>query len=627
MNVIFISPEITMSKLESANRFKDECIKQLMYYNSKVMEISDIGMYASFEEDVNKKDIVVVFNDNEPYSREALELIEGLKEKEVEFWPVAVDKEYRIPTEPISSKQSFDLYEQLRVRNIKEDYIETIAKVFARNLLAKIKPTLYRKECLLFLSHRRVDGEEITAVLFDTIKKQFEERAFRDVVDVKIGEEAQEKIYDALAESDILIFLHTKKAAESEWIQRELVHAILYDIPILWVKIDEADDSNLYIKPGDKPHIECSSSVFENETKTVKLADEILDKSFKMIMTRSNKILSSVKKIREFCSEHKYSFEGVLNEELIYRLRADRKGYPYPQRPMEKYIQFFGRKYVDEDVEKFQGFLENEISGTIRSFDSGLILSNNIKLMKERDHIVEENCDDFYHILKKHFGKSAQIKDTEIVISGSFPNCDELYKNSLMDAVIVFSKEILKNNCKLVFGAHPTFQDIILKINTYVNPNRFKETTKMYISKFFVTEGLEKFEEQAEVVQCEAVKGEDGKKLREKSLSDMRRRMIAREEVKALICLGGKKKSECESPGIDEEIKIAQENNIPVFLIGSVGGRSAELAAEYKKNGKWNELNNEGLEFNEELMLDLDYGKLVNDIIRKITPEEGNEDK
>lgn len=70
--------------------------------------------------------------------------------------------------------------------------------------------------------------------------------------------------------------------------------------------------------------------------------------------------------------------------------------------------------------------------------------------------------------------------------------------------------------------------------------------------------------------------------------------------------------------GIDEEIKIAKANNIPVFLIGSVGGRSSQLAAEYKASGKWSELNNASVELNELLTYALDYRKLIYKIIEYI---------
>ncbi|NYC53006.1 hypothetical protein DE171_005543 [Clostridium beijerinckii] len=54
------------------------------------------------------------------------------------------------------------------------------------------------------------------------------------------------------------------------------------------------------------------------------------------------------------------------------------------------------------------------------------------------------------------------------------------------------------------------------------------------------------------------------------------------------------------------------------FLIGSVGGRSSQLAAEYKASGKWSELNNASVELNELLTYALDYRKLIYKIIEYI---------
>lgn len=65
----------------------------------------------------------------------------------------------------------------------------------------------------------------------------------------------------------------------------------------------------------------------------------------------------------------------------------------------------------------------------------------------------------------------------------------------------------------------------------------------------------------------------------------MRQNMIQRKNVKALVCLGGKIKNNKKEEGIREEIELAREMNIPVFVVGSVGGCSSEVALEYKCTG------------------------------------------
>lgn len=97
-----------------------------------------------------------------------------------------------------------------------------------------------------------------------------------------------------------------------------------------------------------------------------------------------------------------------------------------------------------------------------------------------------------------------------------------------------------------------------------------------------------------------------GKENRLSSLTEMRKVMIQRDEVKAVICLGGKIKKNKEEEGIREEIALAREKGIPVFVVGSVGGCSSVVAKEYEING-FKDLNNATEELNLMFMKDIDY--------------------
>ena len=135
----------------------------------------------------------------------------------------------------------------------------------------------------------------------------------------------------------------------------------------------------------------------------------------------------------------------------------------------------------------------------------------------------------------------------------------------------------------------------------------------MFISKYFKY-NIEELNENAEVYEIEKV---DSNLL--KSLTLLRENMINREKVKALICLGGKIRPENDSnKGVIEEIEIARENNIPVFLVGMVGGKSSQIAAKYLKNKNWEELNDAPIALNEELALSLDYRTIFKKLIDNI---------
>ena len=52
-------------------------------------------------------------------------------------------------------------------------------------------------------------------------------RVFRDLVEIQVGEPAQEKIDEELARADVLVFFDTPKAGESTWVAHELAAGTL----------------------------------------------------------------------------------------------------------------------------------------------------------------------------------------------------------------------------------------------------------------------------------------------------------------------------------------------------------------------------------------------------------------
>lgn len=613
MKVLFVSPEMTMKDFDLANMFLKECKSEVDNYILSCNVIkSELHIKASINT-LDSETLIVMFNNKDNYySHEINELIKRAKEKTSIIWLIAMDRELRKPIKLVQASQSFDVWEQLRIRKLDDGCLKTIALLFARKIISTVLPTLYNENCLLFVSHRRVDGEQLAAKLCDKLDVQAKKsNNFRDVVNVEVGEEAQNVIDTALSKSDVLIFLHTHKSAESKWIEKEIRFALLNNIPIIWVQIDNANINALPVKPGDKPHLFYKSKDFDDENKLIRIVDIILQKSFELIMAHSNDIYDCINTFKDFCIAQNLEFIEEDRTKMIYNIKSIRKGFCYPQREINQFIQYFGRRYKAFDIDNFIEHLNSKKYNDIELYDTGILLSNNLKIQHENKGIIEENCDDFYYNWERYVNGLKFNYDNEIVISGAFPECEEIYKQALTDAVNLFSKEILKSGYTLVFGAHPTFQNIIFDIGKKIRPEDYQKTIKMYISKYFKDKYiLDDLIKNASIYEMENV---DGDLLR--SLTELRFKMINRSNVRALICLGGKIRQGDTIQGIDEEIKIARENNIPVFLIGSVGGRSSQLAAEYKVTGNWNELNNVATELNELLMYDLDYRKLINKII------------
>lgn len=610
MRVFIISPKLTMKDIFYADEFNNEMVKQLREYGVEFYEINDRNI-ARCKTKIVKDSIIIVYNEHELEYKiidEVQELLKKAIEENAQIWPVAIDKTARTPTGIISAKQSYDVWEQLRCRDLDEQYIGIVSKIFARKIIARVFPTCYCEESEIFLSHRRIDGEEITAKIYDKMLIQAKELTpFRDVVNVKVGDAAQEVIDERMENSDAFIFLHTARSGESEWILKELRFALLKQIPVLWVQIDNADVNILKVKPSDQPHLKYTTEDFFDEEKLTKIVDIMLQKAFELIMDRSNQILGYVELLENMFGDR---LEIIDREKMIYHISMERKGYHYPQRNIEQYYQMFGRTPTMTDAQK----LNVELNGIIA--DSIAILTNRVVSQSIRNNVVFDGIQDFYYHWNQYIAETRKgIKAMEIVISGAFPDSDEIFKQSLTDALILFAKATISNGYELTFGAHPTFQELFYEVAKETSPQNYKEKVNMYISEWFLSNDPERETEYMEKFNLFKV---DKKENLNQSLREMRKRMIQRKEVKALVCLGGKVKGNKKEEGIREEIELAQKMNIPVFIVGSVGGCSSEVALEYKAIA-WRGLNNASLELNQKFLEGIDYFGMAQEMINYIS--------
>lgn len=387
-----------------------------------------------------------------------------------------------------------------------------------------------------------------------------------------------------------------------------IAFCFLRNIPILWIQIDNSDIMQLKIKPSEKPHLQFQSKDFTDDASLIKIVDEILQKSFELIMANSNKIIDYVNAIENLFFS-KIIFQNI--NKMIYHISMERKGYHYPQRNIEQCFQIFGRTPTEEDV--------INLKETIHGFkgDSIIILSNKVVHPSKKQDIIIDSIEDFYYHWSTYIKRKKGVKKmnkSEIIISGAFPDCDEIYKQSLTDALVIFAKAIIKAGYTLTFGAHPTFQELFFEISKIIDTENSKDMLKMFISNWFMDEnsGKEKYYNN----NCQLIRIEKKKNLKN-SLSTMRKKMIQRNKVKALVCLGGKIKENRNEEGIREEIKLAIEYNVPVFIVGSVGGCSAKIAVEFKNND-WKNLNNASKEVNEEFLNSIDYFKLAQKMLINI---------
>lgn len=612
MKVFIIEPRMTMAEVKYANEFHDEVVRQLMQYGVECYLVNDNNIQRTKRELV-KESLILVYNEhciNSVCNSNVQKFLERALECNVQIWPIALDRDARTPMGIISNRQSYDVWEQLRCRDLNERYLITLAKMFSRKIIARVYPTCYCEKGEIFLSHRRIDGEEITAKIYERILVQAREATpFRDVLNVKAGDEAQSVIDEAMENSDVFVFIHTPESGKSDWILKELRFALLRNIPILWIQIDNADIDSLRIKPSDSPHFKYSTEDFSKAGKLTVIIDEILEKSFELIMERSNQVLGYMEYIESMFGD---SLSAIDEKKMIYHISMERKGYHYPQRNIEQYYQLYGRTPSRNDASKLKDELENT------KVDSVAILTNRVVSSSLREGVVFDSIHDFCYYWDRYItGDKKRTEKMEIVISGAFPDSDEIFKQSLSDALVLFSKAIIRSGYDLTFGAHPTFQELFYEVVREMEPDDYKDRLHMYISEWFLEKGSE---QEKKYHQKYCLYMTDKKGDLPHSLSEMRKKMIQRESVKALVCLGGKIKENKEEEGIREEIELAREFNIPVFVVGSVGGCSSEVAMEYKKNG-WDKLNNASAKINQNFLEGIDYYGIAKEMLQHITSQ------
>lgn len=544
-------------------------------------------------------DIVLIFNGvNFTLDKPTNDLLDKLKQIGTSIYPIALDIDNRIPANIITSKQSFDICEQLRCRGLTYDHMSVIAQGFARKLISEVMPTIYKEDGMIFISHKRIDGETIAANLCDALKIQINHsKLFRDITSVEVGYEAQKEIDESMIKSDAFIFLHTPKSIDSKWIQKELRFALIRGIPVLWIQIDNADYDKLAVKPSDKPHLSYASSDFDDKAKLSVIIDEIMDKLFEIIMLKSNRVFDYYSALQELFKD---KIKQADKDKMIYNIDIERKGYCYPQRNIVQYIQLYGRTPTEAD--------KNDITALVEKFDkpydSAVILTDTIVKREQCSHCIVETYDDFIYNWKIFLYKMNKNINKEIIISGAFPNCDEIYKQTLTDALVIFCKSILRAGYTLTFGSHPTFQELIFTLLKQVKTSDNKNHLKMYISKFFENKyQISYLKENAQVYETE------NKDSIESSLTLMRTEMIQRDNVAAMVCLGGMVRDDKKKEGIRDEIGLAVNKKIPVFIVGSVGGCSLRVAEEYKRQG-WKGLNNAPESLNNAFADSIDYYSL-----------------
>lgn len=572
--IYFLRPSVSGFTDNKWDEFYDgafEVLKKFKPY--KIMEVTDLKGLSTREK--NDKNLLIYFvpvKETSGVIKVKIEkMLDEVTESNWEIYPVAPDKENRFPSKVVDTSQSYDIVNELHQRKLTDEYFKLVGRCFARVVIVSRFTASFKKETKMFMSHRRFDGEDKVNFIKDAANSRHED-LYVDLHEITVGQDAQEEIERRLeTDTDILIFLQTSSTYESFYQLEELKKALELDIPVLWVTVglkDEKEYGALPIHPVGKPHL-CFEELNSQNVQ------DIFSTAFEILSLKKQRLLDKVMYKLSYLEEKGLKVEELCDLENIYMITEENESYSTGEiQALKTLHKFLCRKFEDNDTEGFDKYnkdLEyyqgNIVFGT-QSNDKEIPVSTRVRSYKK-----------FFE------SRNTSKINGSVVISGSFPKDQSLkYQLDLIDAVSTLTEDILKCDGDIIFGAHPSFQGLILEKVKRFN-TKTRKRVKTYVSTKFrglYESNIEYFEKNSILYEVEGKGDTMSKEDITLSLTEMRKAMINDKDAIALVVLGGQEPEDSLSgvPGIDEEIMLAKEKGIPVYIIGSVGGRGATLVSE-----------------------------------------------
>ena len=214
------------------------------------------------------------------------------------------------------------------------------------------------------------------------------------------------------------------------------------------------------------------------------------------------------------------------------------------------------------------------------------------------------------------------LSGLEVGISGAVPDRSEwdepAQDRAILEFVSLFSGLVFKYGGRIIHGSHPTFTPVIVhQAELHADKNQSRKPVTLFMSQLWEKDldpaEREWFERTAELVIIPQVGegGQDDPETRNRSLTALRRPLV--ESMNVMVVVGGKQHSAARlTPGVAEELSLAQERRVPCFLVGGMGGMAGVLARHQGSDDGSSPLNNRlAPRVNEELMTSKDVAACV----------------
>lgn len=630
MTILVVDPALTVPAQVEAREFVDRFVAELEQHVPVTLLRSPASVAAA---PVGPNDWIVTVNPPADFAgAEVLALFERAATVGAGFMPVAMQEATRSPVGAAAAVQSFDVIDELRRRHLTHAQLGTVASALARTIVARVQPTLCKEHMRLFVSHRRLDGEELAFAFWEQARARAGTAGvFRDLSDVRAGKDNDEAIIRALESSDAVIFLDTPRSGESSWIARELELALARNLPIVWLRFGPANDrAPLLVTPAAAPWRDYPDADVASVSLDPQVVDDAIHAAFDLSRSSVLRVFDSIGRLRVLGRSGVAEVETLDERHLLYEVQVPRRGARYRERPLVHVVQFFGRWPDADDEAALQASIERTgyhahprlgppydaavMVGPVppnRTDAPGLGSASEGEPPHHGPARHLDAADEYLLDLEQRVrGQPASHGRRGVILSGAFPDCAPEYEQHVRDAVYAFTRAIYSRGGTLVFGGHPTFQPMIFQMAREQCGDDAAERTRLYVSRFFVAPAqLAELAAQAQVTATDVVEND-----RTQNLTAMRRAMIADGTALGLVAIGGREPTPGRSPGVDEEVALARAAGMPVFLVGSAGGRTATLSADHRAQGEA-PLNALSADENEGLFLSYDYGVLANMVL------------
>lgn len=460
----------------------------------------------------------------------------------------------------------------------------------------------------VFISYCRKDASVFAQCLHDElVHRKYD--VFLDSYSIDAGLDFQAGLQEFLADSDVMVFLHSPQSIHSRWVREELAKANRLQVGIvevLWPGCDkniQTEPSLTYPVSLDKRELYCPlfRSHFCN-----KVADAVDHWRIRSVQSRMVNLRAPL--LKELKQQHDRVF---IQPSFVVISKKKRRKELY-----QLVMGLPGSMHSHETrnlCEKYPISKKKTINKAWVVYDRLYLQKKSVEHLNWLNGHLPVKFKDIRESIMKEKLKGARSPLKKIFLSASIPSSTSKYYQSIdiiaiCDAVRALASCILPC-AHLVWGGHPTITPLIKEVlgSMGVAKSEIKKHVTLYQSRYF-TKDFPIDNNCVEDIQLTDVQYVDGQPNEEASIKEMRARMLDKEhQYVAGFFIGGME-------GVKEEYRLFRENHPNALLLPIVttGGAALDLFKDQEAD-----------KVTQSLKEDYDYQTLFEKLWRKMRNMQG----